>query len=61
MASIDLGLSGNAGDALTQQVTDDEEERKKKLLGLSGMQPGQAGANAMGLAAMNLLGSFRAS
>lgn len=54
----DLGLGDGA--ALSQQVGDDEEERRKKLRKLSGGNPDQAGgANAMGLAAMSLLGSFR--
>jgi hypothetical protein len=56
-ASLDLGLGD--GNALTQQLDDEEEKRKK--LKMSGMaDQSSAGANAMGLAAMNLLGSFRA-
>lgn len=58
-ASLDLGLGD--GPALASQVDDTEEERRKKLNRLSGMgDPSLTGANTMGLAAMNLLGSFRA-
>lgn len=58
-ASLDLGLGDGA--ALAGQVDDTEEQRRKKLMKLSGQaDPMSAGANTMGLAAMNLLGSFRA-
>lgn len=54
-ASLDLGLGD--GDLLSQQVDDEETKRRKKLMQLGGSE--KPGANAMGLAAMNLLGSFR--
>lgn len=58
-ASLDLGLGDGA--ALAAQVDETEEERRKRLLKLGGgTDPSSAGANTMGLAAMNLLGSFRA-
>lgn len=54
----DLGLGDGA--ALSRQVTDEEEERRKKLRGMTGGAPDMTGgANAMGLAAINLLGAFR--
>ncbi len=56
-ASIDLGLGGGEGDALTQQMTDEEKRRRKKLA-MSGQADPNA-ANAMGQAAISLLGSFR--
>jgi hypothetical protein len=54
-AALDLGL-GEPGTALSQQVKDEDEERRKKLLRLAGQ--GQIGANAMGLAASQLLGAY---
>lgn len=57
-ASLDLGLGD--GDPLTLQTGETEEERKKRLAKMgSSPDPTTAGANTMGLAAMNLLGSFR--
>ena len=53
-AAQDLGYG--LGDALSEQVSDEEKERKKKLMNLG--QPNQA---TMGLAAMNLLGNVRVS
>lgn len=58
-ASLDLGLGD--GNALASQVDMNEEERRKRLMKLNGQgDPSSAGANTMGLAALNLLGSFRA-
>jgi hypothetical protein len=58
-ASIDLGLGGE-GNLLSQQVDDEETKRKKKLMQLGGQaDTAGAGSNAMGMAAMQLLGSFR--
>lgn len=57
-ASLDLGLGD--GNVLSQQVNETDDERKKRLMKLSGGgDPSSTGANTMGLAAMNLLGSFR--
>jgi hypothetical protein len=57
-ASLDLGLGD--GNALTDQVDQTEEERRKRLKMGGQADAMSAGANTMGLAAMNLLGSFRA-
>jgi hypothetical protein len=54
LGAMDLGLGG-LGDALSQQVKDEDEERKKKLLQL-GQQQQSKTASAMGLGAINLLG-----
>ena len=55
LANINLGLGG-LGDALNQQMADQEEERKKKLLQSANPQGGSKQATAMGLGAINILG-----
>ena len=58
-ASLDLGLDGSAGDALNEQMTEEEKLRRKQRGMMATGQADQSGANAMGMAAMNLLGAFR--
>lgn len=48
LGTINLGLGG-LGDALTQQVKDDEQERKRKLVSLGlNKQPNQASSAGLG-------------
>lgn len=56
LGAINLGLGG-LGDALNQQVQDDEDERKKKLVNL-GLNRGNGNVNAAGLKAISILGNL---
>lgn len=56
-AAADLGMGGE-GDMLSAQMSEEEKLRRKKLLQGAG-QADPTGANAMGMAAMQLLGGFR--
>ena len=57
LANINLGLGG-LGDALNQQMADQEEERKKKLLQSANPQGSNKQATALGLGNINLLGGY---
>lgn len=58
---FDLGLGG-LGDLLKQQLADDEDERRKKMAQeRAAAGPNKGAENALGLAAINLLGGFPGS
>ena len=56
LGTVNLGLGG-LGNALNQQVEDDENERKKKLINL-GLDRKSAAVTQAGLSSLNILGNF---